>query len=81
MGVIDYRPADGGGSCASCRGRLGLASLKREGRWYCSSDCSEGRVRRAPRSVALPETWLYARPRRFFGRRRPKELNASRAVE
>lgn len=30
-----------------------------------------------PRSVAVPEVWLYARPRRFFGKRQPKELNST----
>jgi len=52
-----------------------------DGRWYCSTDCAEGRVRGESRSVAVPETWLYARPRRFFGRRQPKELSSTRAGE
>jgi hypothetical protein len=78
MAVVDHSPANGGGSCPRCRGRLGLASLKLNGRWYCSTDCAEGRVRGESRSVAVPEVWLYARPRRFFHRRKPKELNAAR---
>lgn len=81
MAVIDHRPASGGGSCPRCRGRLGLASLKMNGCWYCSTDCAEGRVRGESRSAAVPETWLYARPRRFFGQRQPKELNSTRAGE
>jgi hypothetical protein len=81
MHEIDHRPADGAGSCARCRGRLGLASLKRNGRWYCSSACAEGRVRVQPRQVAVPEPWLYARPRRHFAGRRPKELNSTRPGE
>jgi hypothetical protein len=81
MAVIDHRPANGSGSCPRCCGSLGLASLKVDGRWYCSTDCAEGRVRGESRSVAVPEAWLYARPRRFFGRRQPKELNSTRAGE
>jgi len=38
-------------------------------------------VRGESRSVAVPEAWLYARPRRFFGRRQPRELNSTRADE
>ena len=30
-----------------------------------------------PRSAAVPEVWLYGRPRRFYGKRRPKELNST----
>jgi hypothetical protein len=81
MAMIDHRPANGGGSCPRCRGSLGLASLKANGRWYCSTDCAEGRGRGESRTVAVPEAWLYARPRRFFGRRQPRELNATQADE
>ncbi len=77
MSVIDHRPASGGGSCPRCLGCLGLASLKVNGSWFCSTGCAEGRVSAQPRSVAVPEVWLYARPRRFFGMRRPKELNST----
>jgi hypothetical protein len=76
--VIDQRPASGGGSCARCRASLGLASQKRNGSWYCSSACAEGRVSAAPRAPRVPEPWLYARPRRFFGARAPKELRSTR---
>lgn len=77
MSVIDHRPASGGGSCPRCLGCLGLASLKVNGSWFCSTGCAEGRVSAQPRSVAVPEVWLYARPRRFFGKRQPKELNST----
>ena len=76
--MIDQRPANGGGSCARCRASLGLASLKRDGVWYCGSACAEGRVSTTPRESRVPETWLYARPRRFFRRRAPKELRSTR---
>jgi hypothetical protein len=76
--VIDYRPSNGGGSCARCRASLGLASLKKGGVWYCSSACAEGRVAPAKRTSRVPEPWLYARPRRFYKRRKPKELRSSR---
>ncbi len=81
MAVIDHRPASRGGSCPRCRGSLGLASRQVNGCWYGSSVCAEGRVRGVSRSAAVPETWLYARPRRFFGQRQPKELNSTRAGE
>ncbi len=77
MSVIDHRPASGGGSCPRCLECLGLASLKVNGSWFCSTGCAEGRVSAQPRSAAVPEVWLYARPRRFFGKRRPKELNST----
>jgi hypothetical protein len=74
MPAIDLRPANGGGSCARCREALGLASLKVADRWYCSTSCADGRAPAEPRPPAVPEDWLYARPRRFFRARRPKEL-------
>jgi hypothetical protein len=74
---VDHRPADGGGSCARCRERLGLASLEVAGRWYCSTACADGHVVAEPRPPAVPESWLYARPRRFFRPRKPKELRSS----
>jgi hypothetical protein len=72
---VDQRPINGSGSCARCRSSLGLASLKVRGAWYCSTACAQGRVCAEPRAVQVPEPWLYARPRRFFRARRPKELN------
>ncbi len=76
---MDRRVSNGGGSCACCRGSLGLASLKRKGLWYCSSACAQGRPEAEPRAARVPEHWLYARPRRFFRARKPKELRSSQA--
>jgi hypothetical protein len=76
---IDRRPASGGGSCARCRASLGLASLKQDGVWYCSSACAEGRGAASPRAARVPEPWLYARPQRFFHKRMPKELRSTRS--
>lgn len=63
------------GSCCRCQRSLGLASVKVAGRWYGSATCAEGGDcpldRRAP---AVAEPALYARPRRFFHKRSPKEL-------
>ena len=74
---MDHCVSNGGGSCARCRGSLGLASLKLGGVWYCSSACADGRVSGEPAAPRVPEPWLYARPRRFFRARKPKELNAA----
>jgi len=73
---IDHRPANGGGSCARCRGSLGLASQKQGDLWYCSTSCADGRAPAAPRAPGVPEPRLYARPLRFFRARRPKELRS-----
>jgi len=51
--------------------------VKVGGVWYCSTACAEGRVSHAPAESHVPETWLYNRPRRFFGKRKPKELRAA----
>jgi hypothetical protein len=75
--VIDHRPATGGGSCARCRASLSLASLKLRGVWYCGSDCAHGRDGAVPRQPGVPEPWLYARPRRFYRARKPKELKST----
>ncbi len=77
MTRIDHRPANGSGSCARCQASLGLASLKSQGTWYCSTACAEGRDGAAPREPAVPEPWLYARPRRHFRARKPKELRST----
>ncbi len=74
MAVIDHRPADGGGSCPRCLGRLGLDATRAEGIWYCSTACAEGHPRTALREAGVPEDWLYNRPRRYFRKRRPIEL-------
>jgi len=76
MERIERVVASGGGSCARCRGSLGLVSLKVAGTWYCDAACAEGRGAR-PREPGVPESWLYARPRRFFRPRRPKELKTT----
>ena len=75
--MTDHRPANGGGSCARCRASLNLASLEVRGRWYCSSACAEGHRTDEVRAPAVPEPWLYARPRRFFRARKPKELRSA----
>ncbi len=75
--VIDHRPILGNGSCARCGGSLDLASLKRGDAWYCSSACAEGRTTAERSEPSVPETWLYARPRRFFAARKPNELKGS----
>ncbi|MFI5215214.1 MAG: hypothetical protein ACHQ3O_01615 [Candidatus Limnocylindria bacterium] len=77
--VIDHRPILGSGSCARCRDSLDLASIKVGDAWYCSSSCAEGRVAAERSAPSVPEPWLYARPRRFFGARRPKELKGGAA--
>jgi hypothetical protein len=74
--MVERRVANGGGSCARCRASLSLASVEAGGRWYCSNACAEGRAN-VPRPPAVPEPWLYARPRRFFSARRPKELRSA----
>jgi hypothetical protein len=64
------------GSCRRCQRALGLASVKRDGEWYGSVACAEGGD--CPLDVRDPEVdeaALYSRPRRFFRRRAPKELN------
>ncbi len=69
----DVRPQSG--SCFRCRRALDLASAKVGGRWYGSEACAgDGPCPLESRSPAVPEPWLYPRPKRFFGRRGPKEL-------
>ena len=75
--VIDHRPSNGTGVCARCGGPLDLASLKLGEAWYCSSACAQGRVAAERSEPSVPESWLYARPRRFFRARKPKELKGS----
>jgi hypothetical protein len=75
---LDQRPASG--SCTACLAALGLASLKRGDRWYCSTACAEGRPEEGERRPVVPEPWLYVRPRRFFKRRQPRELRSSKAT-
>jgi Prokaryotic metallothionein len=73
--VIEYRPANGGGSCAHCLGSLNLDAVKQDGTWYCCTSCAEGRD--PDRSAAVAEPKLYNRPTRYFKRRTPKELRGS----
>ena len=75
--VIDHRPINGNGTCARCGGSLDLASQKIGDVWYCGSACAQGRTSAERAEPSVPETWLYARPRRFFAARKPKELRAS----
>jgi hypothetical protein len=70
--VIEHRPTSGGGSCAHCHGELGLDAVKEAGVWYCCASCARGGS--PERGSAVPETWLYHRPARFFRQRLPKEL-------
>jgi hypothetical protein len=74
---IERRPSSG--SCAHCRASLGLASVGVGDRWYCSTACAEGRPKVTERPTAVPEAWLYNRPRRFFRPRAPKELRRTGA--
>lgn len=71
--MIDRVPSSG--SCVRCQRSLGLSSVKVRGEWYGSATCADGGScpldRNAP---SVSESALYARPRRFFGRRAPKEL-------
>ena len=64
------------GSSIRCRRSLGLASVKVGDLWYCSPACAEGEVPSTTRP-AVSEAALYARPRRYFRARAPKELRAS----
>ena len=60
------------GSCIRCRAELDLASVRVRDAWYCRAACAAGD--NAPRTDAVAEEALINRPRRFFGRREPKEL-------
>jgi hypothetical protein len=61
------------GSCLRCLAALNLASVKVRGVWYCSAACAGGN-RPGERKPAVPESWLYPVPRRFYRKRRPTEL-------
>jgi hypothetical protein len=76
MKRIDRRPILGSGCCARCASSLTLASLEVNGKWYCSTPCADGRLEAGPRRFRVPEARLYARPLRFFQKRRAKELRA-----
>jgi len=73
---MDRVPASG--SCIRCRRSLGLASVKLGDVWYCSPACAEGDVPAAGSAEpTVSEAALYARPRRHYRSRAPKELRAS----
>jgi len=61
------------GSCLRCLAALDLASVKVRGVWYCSPACAKSRSP-GERRLAVPESWLYPVPRRFYRKRRPTEL-------
>jgi hypothetical protein len=65
------------GSCVRCQRALGLASVKQGGLWYCTPVCAEGLAAPDASGPAIAEAALYARPRRHFRSRAPKELRAS----
>jgi hypothetical protein len=71
--MTDRVPASG--SCIRCRRALGLTAAKVEGAWYGTATCAlGGECSLESRAPAVEEEALYSRPRRFFRRRRPKEL-------
>jgi hypothetical protein len=69
--VSVFEESSATGSCVRCQCALDLASVKLDGRWYCRASCAAGVAGEATR---VPELALINRPRRFFGRRAPKEL-------
>lgn len=63
------------GSCVRCQRALGLTAAKVDGAWYGTATCAEGgECPLESRAPEVAEVALFSRPRRFFGRRRPKEL-------
>ena len=74
---MNHVPANGSGSCARCQRALDLAAVKRNGEWYCSPACAEGDAAPLEAEPTVAEAALYARPRRHFRSRLPKELKAS----
>jgi hypothetical protein len=74
----DIESVAASGSCARCGRALDLASAKVGDCWYGNAICATGApcpLDREP--AAVPEDWLYSRPRRFLRRRLPKELKAA----
>jgi hypothetical protein len=69
--MAEYVPSSG--SCPRCLAALDLASTKVRGIWYCIPACAGGESP-GERKHAVPESWLYPVPRRFFRKRRPTEL-------
>ena len=73
---MDRVPASG--SCYRCQQSLGLLSVKVHDHWYCTASCAEGGPSTPDvGATAVAEAALYARPRRHFRNRLPKELRAS----
>jgi hypothetical protein len=71
--MIERIPASG--SCSRCQRGLGLTAAKVDGKWYGTVTCAEGgECPLENRAPSVPEAALYCSPRRFFHRRRPKEL-------
>jgi hypothetical protein len=64
-------PRSATGSCARCGRTLDLASVKVNGAWYCRASCVAGATATGSRVSQLA---LINRPRRYFGKRLPKEL-------
>jgi hypothetical protein len=63
------------GSCVRCQRALGLMAEKVDGEWYGTAACALGdECPLESRTPEVAETALFSRPRRFFHRRRPKEL-------
>jgi hypothetical protein len=77
MDAPDIEQVPASGSCARCGDALDLASTRRDGTWYCSAACASGGSPLDAPPPAVPESWLYGRPRRHFRRRAPKELKRS----
>lgn len=75
---MDRVPASG--SCYRCQQSLGLLSVKVQDHWYCTASCAEGGPP-TPEigATAVDEAALYARPRRYYRSRLPKELRAAAA--
>ena len=70
---IEEIPASG--SCSRCQRGLDLAAAKVRGDWYGSASCAEGGDCPLESQVpAVAESLLYPTPKRFFRKRRPREL-------
>jgi hypothetical protein len=74
MADSHYRPYSS--SCPRCHRLLDLAAVREGDTWYCGAACAQGRPGAGPeRSVSASR--LTNRPRRFHGRRRPRELRVT----
>ena len=71
--TIEEVPASG--SCSRCQRALDLAAIKVRGQWYGNAACAEGGdCPLEGQSTAVDEALLYPTPKRFFRKRRPREL-------